>query len=111
MMRCPQDRTAVRDERTVVRVDAELQDLVPGFLENKHLAAVKMQDAVACGDYETVRVLGHRMKGACGGYGFDELGSIGAAIEQAARQEDTREIRRWIDQLAAYLERLEVIYE
>ncbi len=110
-MRCPQDRTVVREERTVVRVDAGLRDLVPRFLENKHEATVKMRDAVRRGDCETVCVLGHRMKGACGGYGFDELGSMGAAIEQAARQEDTQDIQRWIDKLAAYLEHLEVVYE
>ena len=49
--------------------DNDLADLIPGFLENRH-KDVAIQEAIEQGNYETIRVLGHTMKGAGGGYGL-----------------------------------------
>src|SRR5206468_4302466 len=73
----------------------------------KDIAA--MLDAVQRGDFETVRVLGHSMKGAGGGYGFDAITEIGAALEQAAKQRNAAEIRNRVQELSRYLDRVEVI--
>ena len=98
-----------RAEKTIIRVDPDLVELIPGFLANRRQDIAAMLDSVQRGDFETVRVLGHSMKGAGGGYGFDAITEIGAALEQAANQRNADEIRNRVHELSRYLDRVEVI--
>ncbi len=98
-------------ERTVVRVDADIQDLVPTFLENRGEDVRKLDLARAAGDFQTVRRLGHSMKGAGGGYGFDRITEIGAELERAGTEADARRAERCTRALERYLREVEVIYE
>lgn len=93
----------------VVTVDEDLQDLIPGYLENRRKDAEELQKALARSDFEVVRVLGHKMKGSGGGYGFDEISEIGRALEDAAKQSQAAKIQEEIDRLRYYLDHVEVI--
>jgi len=95
-------------EKIVVRVDEDLLELVPGYLENQRRAVIKMDQALQDGDYEPIRVLGHGMKGAGAGYGFDAISDIGRRLEAAATARDNGEIAVLIKELAEYLARVEV---
>ncbi|HEY3168027.1 MAG TPA: Hpt domain-containing protein [Candidatus Binatia bacterium] len=97
--------------RIVVRVDRDLEDLIPNFMANRQNDLIIMRHAIDTDDYETVRSLAHGLKGAGGGYGFDALTEIAAAIEQAAKTKDSRQIRAWLTDLADYLEKVEIVYE
>lgn len=96
--------------RIVVHVDPDLEDLVPGFLSNRRNDVHKLSSALERAEFDAIRVTGHSMKGAGGGYGFDEITDIGARIERAALERDAGGIRAGIDALAEYLERVEVVY-
>jgi HPt (histidine-containing phosphotransfer) domain-containing protein len=100
-----------REERILVHVASEIAELIPGFLRNRRKDVGAMLDAVQQGDFETVRLLGHSMKGAGGGYGFDAVTEIGAALEEAAKQRNAAAIRDRVNQLSRYLDRVEVISE
>ena len=102
---------AKQRSKIIVNVDEEIEDLIPGFLENRRKDVNTLQEALTHGDYETIRTLGHAMKGAGGGYGFDAITDIGSSLEIAAKQNNTEEIRKGIDELTDYLERVEVVYE
>ena len=104
------DSDAKEAGKIIVHVDEEIEDLIPGFLENRRKDVNALGEALAKGDYETIRTLGHAMKGAGGGYGFDTITDIGGSLEQAAKDEDAQEIRKRINELSAYLERVEVIH-
>lgn len=97
--------------KIIVHVDAELEDLIPGFLENRRNDIKSMLEALKQGDYETIRILGHSMKGAGGGYGFDAITDIGASLEQSAKEKNPEEIRKRVDELSTFLEHVEVRYE
>lgn len=97
-------------EKIVVHVDPEIADLIPGFLANRREDKEKMAEALTQGDFETIRVLGHSMKGAGGSYGFDAITDIGKSLEQAAKDSDAEGIKRSLQELSAYLDRLEVVY-
>lgn len=99
------------NKQIIVSVDADLEDLIPGFLENRQTDIDNIKEALRNKDYETIRVLGHSMKGAGGGYGFDEISEIGARLEQAALTEDGAVIIRIIEQLREYLEQVVVVFE
>ena len=96
--------------RVTVSIDSDLEELVPGFLENRRKDAATLARAVQTQDVKTVRLLGHRMKGDGGGYGFDAISIMGAALEQAAAREDRDAIRRHIAELADFLARVTVVY-
>ncbi|MBF6559592.1 MAG: PAS domain S-box protein [Candidatus Binataceae bacterium] len=98
-------------KRPSVQVDADLSDLIPGFLEHKRADVVTLRAALDRGDYTALAALAHKIKGEGGSYGFDAVTELGAALEPAiaARQPDA--VRVVIEQLAGYLEAVEVIYE
>lgn len=105
------DATADRGGRLVVRVDADLEDLVPRFLENRRKDVTTLPAALDRGDYDAVRAIGHDMKGSGAAYGFDPITALGAGLEQAAKEERRDEIVSLTDELAAYLEQVDVVYE
>lgn len=88
--------------------DPELEEMIPLFLENRHKDVAALREAVAAGDAAVVRRLGHNMKGAGAGYGFDRISAIGATLERAAIDEDRGAMRDAARDLARFLERVEV---
>ncbi len=98
------------DEKIVVNVDSDIEDLIPGFLENRQEDVKSIYDALKKEDYETIRILGHSMKGAGGGYGFDEITDIGRLIEESAEGKNQEEIKKWVINLSNYLDRVEIVY-
>ena len=105
------DNDATKGEKIMVRVDSDLEDLIPGFLENRVHDIRSIQDALARKDYAAIAQLGHTMKGVGGGYGFDAITTIGGSIEKAAKSENSVQIRQSIDALSDYLERIDIVFE
>lgn len=105
-----QNTDAKPDEKIVVNVDSDIEDLIPGFLENRQEDVKSIYDALEKEDYETIRILGHSMKGAGGGYGFDEITDIGRSIEESAEDKNQEEVKKWVINLSNYLDRVEIVY-
>ena len=98
-------------DRFVVNVDPDIEDIVPIFLQNRRDDVESISNALQQGDFETIRILGHSMKGAGGGYGFDAITDIGQYLEQAAKERNSEMVRKQVAYLAAYLERVVVVCE
>jgi len=98
-----------RMDTILVRAEPKFADLVPVFLQNCRKNVIAMLDALDRGDFETVEILGHGMRGAGGSYGFQAITDIGAALEQAAESADTDASRKWVGELSRYLDRVEII--
>lgn len=96
--------------KVTVYVDPDLAEIVPGFLENRRRDVQFLQTALQHNELKTIRVLGHRMKGDGGGYGFDTISAIGEALELAAAQQDRLTIERETSKLSDFLNRLDVVY-
>jgi histidine phosphotransfer protein HptB len=99
------------DRPFTVRPDVDLLDLIPTFLLRRHADAAHIADAIAAGDFEVVRSIGHSMKGSGGGYGFDGLTEIGGALENAGRDGDLAAAASSLEHLVAYLENVEVCHD
>lgn len=93
-----------------VEIDCEVASIVPEFLDNRRRDCRYIANLLDANDFGEIRTLGHRMKGAGGSYGFDDISDIGEAIEKAALVGDKAVISRQILLLADYLERVEVVY-
>jgi signal transduction histidine kinase len=98
-------------DRIIVHADPEIADLIPKFLENRSKDIDLIVDALEKKDLESVRTIGHGMKGAGGGYGFTGISDIGREIETAAKEQDSERILQGVKQLYEYLQRVEVIYD
>jgi HPt (histidine-containing phosphotransfer) domain-containing protein len=99
-------------DRTIIRVvaDPDIADLIPMYVRRRHADLAKAREALAAGDLETLRIMGHSMKGSGGGYGFDGISEIGARMETAGKEADASAAQGVIAELADYLDRLEVVY-
>lgn len=60
------------------------------------------------GEFETIRVFGHRLKGTGGAYGLLKLTEIGTSIERAAAGKSAHQLPYLFEVLETYLSQLEV---
>ena len=97
--------------KILVHVDPLFMEITPKFLENRRKDVESMLESLEQDDYEEIRVLGHSMKGHGTSYGFEAITNLGGAIEQAAQERNSEGIRKMVDELSTYLERVEVVYE
>ncbi|NOT23038.1 MAG: Hpt domain-containing protein [Nitrospiraceae bacterium] len=93
-----------------VYIDEGLEEIVPGFLANRRRDVQTLETALEQDDFNTIGVIGHRMRGDGGGYGFDAISEIGEGMEQAAARQDKVAIRRHLSKLEDFLARLTVVY-
>ncbi|WP_371381135.1 Hpt domain-containing protein [Sporomusa aerivorans] len=98
------------NKETVV-IDSDLRDLIPGFINKRQTDIKSIQTAADNEDYESIRIVGHTLKGIGGGYGFERITMLGAAIEQAAKIKDGNKARELAHRLKEYLELIEIRYE
>jgi len=99
-----------KESKIIVKVEADLEDLIPGYLENRRKDIQEIPDLLKSGDYESVRLRGHSMKGSGGGYGFEAISLFGRAIEDSAKRGEAGEILDNLDRMSRYLDNLEVVY-
>jgi HPt (histidine-containing phosphotransfer) domain-containing protein len=93
-----------------VEVNSEVQSIVPEFLENRKKDCLLIDSLLDGNSFFEIRSLGHRMKGAGGSFGFDDISEIGEVIELAALAADKETISSSVLQLSNYLERVTVVY-
>lgn len=95
----------------IVRVDPDYLDLVPGFLDNRRSEIDIIRSSAARGDFREIKRLGHGMKGAGAGYGFEVISEIGKYLEEAAINEDVTAIEAELKRLGRYLSGVRVVVE
>ena len=94
----------------VIRLDSEMQAIVPKYRANRAKDCTSLRDQATTRAFADAKRLGHNMKGTGGGYGFEDVSRLGDLIEIAAVAGDADRIRALADELAAYLARLTVVY-
>lgn len=98
-------------ERITVTIDSELAEIVPGYLENRRKDVITIRQALAQSEWETIRTLGHRMKGSGAGYGFAAITEIGRGLEVAAKECNAANITQGVDALEAYVQCVQVVFQ
>lgn len=97
-------------KKIVIKIDADLEELIPEYLEHREQDLKSIPDSLEKSDFDNIKIIGHSMKGSGGGYGFDRISEIGAAIEDSAKEKNVNEIKKAIEQLSHYLNHVQVIY-
>lgn len=94
-----------------IYIDSELKDLIPSFLTNRLEDIKAIQSAIAKSDFDTIRMIGHNLKGIGSSYGFDDITVLGKALETASQCKDMRDIRLLTQKIIDFLENIEIIYQ
>jgi HPt (histidine-containing phosphotransfer) domain-containing protein len=94
-----------------VKVAKDLEDLIPVFMKNRVKEVESLKQAMSAGDFEQLRQLGHRMKGVGNSYGFAYVSEVGKRVEDAARESNTTALAACVDDYAAYLSKVQIVYE
>jgi len=100
-----------KKEKIVVKVDPEIADLIPGFLNNREKDIKTMESCLKDGNFEQIERLGHSMKGSGAGYGFKGISEIGRFIEIAGKEKNVKKIKEGIEDLRDFLNRVEIVNE
>ncbi|MFQ5450821.1 MAG: Hpt domain-containing protein [Nitrospinaceae bacterium] len=99
------------NEKIIVEIDPDLEELIPGYLDNRHKDLKTLRAALEQDDFETIQRLGHTMKGSGAGYGFDLISAIGLTMEEGAKEKSAEKIRATADELLDFLNRVEVVFK
>ena len=97
-------------ESLIVQVEKGMEDVVPGYLEKRRAEVSQYRAALAAGDFDTIRQLGHKMKGTGTGYGFPRLTELGGALEKAALERNGERAASLVDEFAAYAGHVQLEY-
>lgn len=98
----------LEQEEIRVEPDPEIAHLVPGFLASRRHDVQTILKALTDSDYPLIQTVGHQLKGAGGGYGFDGISTIGHRLEDGAQRQDFDQIRHAVTELSCYLDRVNV---
>lgn len=74
--------------RPVVKIDEDLLEIMPSFINLTDKDCESMQTAIKVSDWGEIKSIAHTLKGDCGGYGFDYLSEISKIIETHAEKHD-----------------------
>ncbi len=97
-------------EKITVKIDKDLMDIIPAYLEHRRNDCKKIRELLAADDKDEIKRIGHKMAGSGGGYGFDEISKIGKEIENNALT-DKSIIENCLNRLESYLDNLDIVYE
>ncbi len=96
--------------RWTIQVSSDLETIVPDYLENRRKDVATLFGMLGRGEYDTMRMLGHRMKGSGAGYGFDAISHLGERLERASREACHAELASCVAELESYLDRIDIVY-
>lgn len=99
------------NNKITISVDPDLEDLIPGFLQNRQNDVQSLRAALDAGEFQIIQNLGHSLKGVGGGYGFARISEIGNELESAAAQENAETIKILIAEFQDHLARIDITYQ
>lgn len=98
------------NEKIVVDVDQELEDLMPLFMETRQRDLAGLAAGLAMNDMVALQVIGHGMKGSGGAFGFPLITEMGAVIETSALLNDVGTVEKQYLKLLDYLAKVHINY-
>ncbi len=99
-----------KGEKIHVEIDADLKELIPGYLSNIADTINKIKSAVTEDNMELCRFSGHNLKGSGASYGLDFISQAGQQIELLAQKKDGAGICSCLDHLENWLADIEISY-
>lgn len=99
------------NDTIVVKIDKDLEDIIPSFLENRRKDLEKVKDAISQNDFKTIESIAHKLAGNAGSYGLDDLGEIGMKLEVAASKEEFPLVEELFQNYRDYMNKLTIEFQ
>ena len=80
------------------------------YMEIRRRELDELEAAIADRDSESVRLLGHKLKGTGASFGFDHLTEWGALIELAGRDEDLDQAATVTEEVRHFIENVDIVF-
>ncbi len=96
--------------KPVAHVEADLQSLIPSFLNNRKRDILELRKAVETTDFNDLERIGHILKGVSASYGFDKLGEYGAILEAQAKAGALQKCDAVVNLMSTYMQDVVVVY-
>ncbi len=97
-------------ENRKVFVDISFADIVPWFIDNRKQDIKRIREFVEVSDFDQIQRMGHRWKGTCASYGFEQLSRTGELLESCSVSQKREEILKLLEQVTEYINKLEIVY-
>lgn len=97
-MTSPAIGPAARITSQLLADEADLRAVVEEFVAGLPSRIAEMRQAYAAHDWDQLRVLAHRLKGAGGSYGYPDVSHLCADLEQRCRAQDVGDFQHWLTQ-------------
>lgn len=97
--------------KTIVKVDKDLEDLIPQFILNRKKDIEELIEAIEKKDEPLVAQLGHKIKGSSASYGFEELSKMAADCEIAAKNKNLVSVSHLLPKMRAHFDDMDIRYE
>lgn len=94
----------------IVRIDAELADLIPQYLSNRWADLGFARRLLADREYYLLCGMAHRIKGNAASFGFAQLGLIAQRIEMAAESQDPTAIDGALEDYDEFMRSVKIEY-
>ncbi|MBL4886042.1 MAG: Hpt domain-containing protein [Planctomycetaceae bacterium] len=88
--------------------DPDFAELVEFFVDAIPERCEMLQENHRQNKSDELRTIAHQLKGAGGGYGFDDLSAHAARLEQACKDNDVEAVGESLDVLLGYMSRITV---
>lgn len=96
--------------KVTVEIDADLQDLIPQFIENRKKDIESLVELVEKKDLTAIAQLSHKIKGAAAGYGFTELSDLAAQMEVAAKSNNATPLPDLVRRMKVHFLNIDIRY-
>ena len=83
--------------------DPEFIELIKEYINYLKSSITDVRLKLAKDEFYDVMKFGHNVKGSGGGYGFMELSDMGKSLEIAAKDENSKECQRYLNQIELFI--------
>lgn len=79
--------------------EPDMRDLVEEFVAGLSIRAGELRDAFERRDWAMLSTLAHRLRGSGGSYGYPDLSTLGATMEDNFRKQQAEQFAAWLREL------------
>ncbi len=88
--------------------DPDFEELLEMFVDTIAERKDLLQQQFSSGNLPDIRVTAHQLKGAGGGYGFNDLTTLAADLEEACKENNIDRVGQTLDVVLEYMGRIKV---
>jgi CheY-like chemotaxis protein/signal transduction histidine kinase/HPt (histidine-containing phosphotransfer) domain-containing protein len=93
-----------------VNVRPDFREITPRFLTSIRENLETVRKALEENDYETIKIIGHRLKGEAKTFGFEPVSDFGLFIQGAAIRKNREKVEETLQKLDDYLKKIRLVF-